>query len=60
MVSDFDEVARRLKEKYEQKSQQVKEMKARTKELLQEEVSKREEVQDKLRKAEKKVADILE
>ena len=29
MVSDFDEVARRLKDKYDQKNNQMKELKAR-------------------------------
>jgi hypothetical protein len=35
-------------------------MKAKVKELLLEEVSKREEVEDKLRKSEKKVSELLE
>jgi ElaB/YqjD/DUF883 family membrane-anchored ribosome-binding protein len=60
MVSDFDEVARRLKDKYDQKNNQMKELKARVQEMVKEQSEKYEALEDRARKAERKNNELLE
>jgi len=60
MVSDFDEVARRLKDKYDQKNNQMKELKARVQEMVKEQSERYEALEDRARKAERKNNELLE
>ena len=60
MVSDFDEVARRLKDKYDQKNNQMKELKARVQEMVKEQSERYEALEDRARKAERTNNELLE